>query len=652
MVHGAGDIRLVELQADVSGIKPGGLDQVIIRDASRVAGGRVGLPAEGSQMVKHDGRYYLFNITWPRGDMRTQIVHRADELTGPYEGRVVLRDQGIAQGSVIETPDGKWFAYLFQDHGAVGRIPHLVPMKWEDGWPVIGVDGRVPAELEIPAGRQGKSGALGIVTSDEFDREPGDRPLPLAWQWNHNPDNDHWSLTERPGALRLTTCRVDADILQTRNMLTQRTFGPVCSAETRIDPSRMKDGDVAGLCALQKKYGFVGVKREGAGKSIVMVSAESGSPVEAERVPLGGEIVHLRIECDFRERADRARFFHSLDGREWKQIGQPLKMAYTLPHFMGYRFGLFNQATRETGGWVDFDYFRPGAGITDERDTRDAGPGNTGRRPAGRGGGRGALERGPDDKPAFDDPPPGFNAGRPDVPHGRLEMIQYDSRTVGTRRRMQVYTPPGYSKDEAYPVLYLLHGIGGDETEWQRFVKVDALLDNLIADGKAVPMIVVMPNGRAQENDRAEGDVFASAPAFAKFERDLLDDVIPAIEKRYSVRADREHRALAGLSMGGGQSLNFGLAHLDTFAWLGAFSAAPNTRPPAELVPDPAAAKEKLKLLFVSCGSKDGLMRISRGVHAHLEGEGVPHLWHVDDNGHDPTHWGNSLFHFAQKIFR
>ena len=179
-----------------------------------------------------------------------------------------------------------------------------------------------------------------------------------------------------------------------------------------------------------------------------------------------------------------------------------------------------------------------------------------------------------------------------------------------------------------------------------------SLLDNLIADGKAKPMIIVMPNGRAQKNDRAEGNVFASAPAFAAFEQDLLNDVIPAIESRYSVQADREHRAIAGLSMGGGQSLNFGLAHLDTFAWVGGFSSAPNTKPADELVPDPAEAKEKLKLLFLSCGNKDGLIRISQGVHAYLKENDVPHIWHVDGNAHDPTHWRNSLYHFAQRVSR
>lgn len=262
----------------------------------------------------------------------------------------------------------------------------------------------------------------------------------------------------------------------------------------------------------------------------------------------------------------------------------------------------------------------------------------------------------PDDVPAFPTPPAGFDKRRDNVPHGKLEMISYDSKSVGATRKMNVYTPPGYEKGKAdgktYPVLYLLHGIGGDETEWQRFATVDVLLDNLIADGKAVPMIVVMPNGRARKNDRAEGDVFRAAPAFAAFEADLLKDVIPTIESRFAAATDREHRAIAGLSMGGGQSLNFGLSHLDAFAYVGGFSSAPNTKPAKELLPDLAAAKGRLKLLFLSCGNRDGLLRISQGVHAYLKQNDVPHTWHVDDHAHDPPHWRNSLYHFAQKLFQ
>jgi beta-xylosidase len=355
MVYGGGDIRLVELQPDVSGIKPGGVNQVIIRDASRVAGGRTGLPAEGSQLRTINGSYYLLNITWPRGGMRTQIVHRADRITGPYEGRVILRDQGIAQGGLIDTPDGRWYALLFQDHGAVGRVPWLVPVRWEAGWPVLGVGGKAPRTLDIPAGR----GGLGnIVVSDEFDRWPGERPLPLAWQWNHNPDNRYWSLTQRPGWLRLTAGRANPDLPSARNTLTQRTFGPQCSGSVSLDVSRMKDGDVAGLGVFQRKYGFVGIKRVGDVRAIVMVSAEADAPVEVEAVPLNQDVVSLRIDCDFRNRADRARFHYSLDGKTWSVIGKPLRMVYTLPHFMGYRFALFHFATKAAGESVDFDYFR------------------------------------------------------------------------------------------------------------------------------------------------------------------------------------------------------------------------------------------------------------------------------------------------------
>lgn len=280
-----------------------------------------------------------------------------------------------------------------------------------------------------------------------------------------------------------------------------------------------------------------------------------------------------------------------------------------------------------------------------------AGETNANRPPRGPGGFGGPIVLDPDDIQAYPEPPAGIDADRPDVPHGKLEMIEYDSKTVGARRKMQVYTPPGYTPDRRYPVLYLLHGIGGDETEWERFAKPNLLLDNLLAEKKAMPMILVMPNGRAQKNDRAEGNVFATAPAFAAFEQDLLQDVIPAIESRYSVKADRGHRALAGLSMGGGQSLNFGLAHLDTFAWIGGFSSAPNTKPPAELVPDPAAARQ-LKLLWLSCGNKDGLLGISQGMHRYLKEKRVPHVWNVDGHAHDPTEWRNNLYYFLQRVFR
>ncbi len=371
MANGSGNIRLIELTSDVTGIKPDGVNQVIVPNATLTAGSNAGLPAEGSQLFKVNGKYYLFCIAWPRGGMRTTLVFRADKITGPYEGRVALRDQGVAQGGLIDTPDGKWYAYLFQDHGAVGRTPFLVPVKWEEGWPVLGTDGKAPHTLDLPA-RKGV--LLGIVASDEFDRPArvmavlkkttrGENDsvrsaFPLAWQWNHNPDNRFWSLTDRPGWLRLTTGRVDATLTDARNTLTQRMFGPHCSGSISLDVSNMADGDIAGLAAFQKNYGFVSVKATGNSRAIVMVSAESGTPVEAAAIPLDQKTLFLKIEADFENRADKAHFYYSLDGTTWNPIGAALKLTYTLPHFMGYRFALFNFATKAAGGSVDFDYFR------------------------------------------------------------------------------------------------------------------------------------------------------------------------------------------------------------------------------------------------------------------------------------------------------
>ena len=259
---------------------------------------------------------------------------------------------------------------------------------------------------------------------------------------------------------------------------------------------------------------------------------------------------------------------------------------------------------------------------------------------------------GPDDRPAFPAAPAGFDEKREGVAHGRLELVDYDSKSVGNKRKMVIYTPPGYSAANKYPVLYLLHGIGGDETEWQKNGAPEVILDNLLADGKLVPMIVVMPNGRAQPNDRAEGDVFASAPAFGKFDQDLLKDIIPFVETKYSVKTDRENRALAGLSMGGGQSLNFGLGNLDTFAWVGGFSSAPNTKPAEQLVPNPEEATRRLKLLWISCGDQDGLINISQRVHGYLKEQNVPHIWHVEAGKHDFKFWKNDLYLLSQRLFR
>jgi beta-xylosidase len=355
MIYGNGRLNMVEVKPDLSGVIPG-TDRTVIENAGLVAGPEIGLNAEGSQLFKHDGKYYLFNIVWPRGGMRTVICHRADNIYGPYEGRVVFQDRGIAQGGIVDTPDGQWYAYLFQDCGAVGRVPYMIPMQWIDGWPIVGDDTKMPTTIALP---ETASLIPGIVDSDEFTRQEGDRPLPLVWQWNHNPDNALWSVSARPGYLRLTTGALTDDFEQARNTLTQRTVGPASTATVRLEFPQMKDGDFAGLGILQERYGQIGVKREGKKHYLVMVNGEGRPVTEAARIPLKkAKAVYLKVECDFANQRDEARFSYSLDGESWTPLGNTLHMKYTLTHFMGARFALFNYASLKSGGYVDFDFFR------------------------------------------------------------------------------------------------------------------------------------------------------------------------------------------------------------------------------------------------------------------------------------------------------
>jgi enterochelin esterase-like enzyme len=295
------------------------------------------------------------------------------------------------------------------------------------------------------------------------------------------------------------------------------------------------------------------------------------------------------------------------------------------------------------------------------------------RRGTGRGGGfGGGVTLSPEDnKEAFPKAPEGFDKARDGIEKGKLERVDYEATAVspGLKRWMEVYTPAGYSKDKKYPVLFLLHGIGGNENrEWTRGGSANVIMDNLIADKKIEPMIVVFPNGNVTtggdtgQSGRGGGRggfggggdaAQMSGDGWGKnFETDLLKDLIPFMEKNYSVYTDREKRAVAGLSMGGGQALDYGLTHLDVFAYVGGFSSAPNTRSVDLLFPDPEKAKTMLKVLWLSAGNKDGLITNNLRVHQFCKEKGIPHIWHVDDNAHDFNHWKNSLYWFSQQLFK
>ncbi len=261
-----------------------------------------------------------------------------------------------------------------------------------------------------------------------------------------------------------------------------------------------------------------------------------------------------------------------------------------------------------------------------------------------------------DDVRAFPPPPAGFAEVQPGVAQGSIVEFSYDSAVTGTRRKASVYLPAGYSPQRRYPVLYLLHGLAGTHQEWPGYVHAGPILDNVIGAGKAVPMIVVMPNGRALPDDRPPPEERKFSPGhvagFASFERDLLDYLIPAIDRAYPTVPERGSRAIAGLSMGGGQALNFGLGHPETFAWVAGFSAAPNTRSADILLSSFTAGQSPRQLLFLACGNQDGLISVSQDFHRTLRQHNVPHTWHVDGYGHDRESWAESLYHFSQLIFR
>lgn len=248
----------------------------------------------------------------------------------------------------------------------------------------------------------------------------------------------------------------------------------------------------------------------------------------------------------------------------------------------------------------------------------------------------------------------GFDIERAGINRGKIDTVMYQSKTVGTQRKALVYTPPGFSQKVKYPVLYLLHGIGGDELEWLRYGNPQIILDNLYADNKLEPMIVVLPNGRAMKDDRATGNIMSpeKVQAFTTFEKDLINDLIPFIEKKYPVRKERNNRALAGLSMGGGQSLNIGLGNLDKFAWVGGFSSAPNTKSPETLIPNLEVAKKQLKLLWISCGDGDNLFSFSERTHNYMKKHEIPHIFYVEPGGHDFNVWKNDLYLFSQLLFK
>lgn len=350
--YNGGDVRITELKSDVSGVKEGGIDQLLLSTPKE----NIGLRCEGCHAYKIGEYYYLIFIEWPTDghERRRQICYRSKELLGPYERKVILDDdmgyhnKGVAQGAIFDDEAGNWYAMLFQDHDAVGRIPFILPVQWKDEWPMIGFDGKVPKEWEVPLE---ETQSYDMVISDDFNHSKN--VLANNWQWNHAPMDECWSFTKRPGYLRLTTGCIRDNVLFARNTLTQRTEGPACQATVTAELSGMKDGDYCGLIALQSNYGTVGIKMENGQKYVIMTTKDGQQYSKLYE----GDCCQFRIHFDFEDSRDIATFFYSKDGVEFEKIGIDLKMLYALEHFMGYRIGIFNYASKEIGGYVDYQNF-------------------------------------------------------------------------------------------------------------------------------------------------------------------------------------------------------------------------------------------------------------------------------------------------------
>ncbi|SHI52406.1 glycoside hydrolase family 43 protein [Pseudobutyrivibrio xylanivorans] len=358
LVYGNGDIHITELNDNLTGIRKDGLNKLLFSTPSSDDG--IMLRCEGCRAYVKDGYIYLTFIEWPKEGFgnfrRRQICYRSKNLNESFERKVIFDDdmgycnRGIAQGAFIEADDGKWFSMLFQDHGAVGRIPYLIPMKWENGWPVIGIEGKAPSAFDIDIT---EVATAPLVISDSFEHE--DNCLPLQFQWNHNPIKEGWSFTDRPGYLRLRNMQMASSIMDARNTLTERTVTPKSVFTIEGDFSLMKDGDYAGLAAFMGKYGTIGLTKSDGEFYIVSIHKEKVEIKQNVSEIQGFNCNHfwIRIIFDF-ENDDKAYFYYSVDGKDFIEFGEPLDMEFTLDVFVGYRIGVFSYGTKNLGGVVDF----------------------------------------------------------------------------------------------------------------------------------------------------------------------------------------------------------------------------------------------------------------------------------------------------------
>ena len=374
LVYGNREVWLTELESDLSKPKENGRHQILVSESEA---DNPNLSYEGAHFYKVNGTYYLFLIrSLPDRWMRVQSCFIANSLDETFSGQDVLVDdrdycgQGVAQGGVVDTPEGDWYAILFQDSGAVGRMPILVPVEWRDGdFPIFGDDGKIPVHFHTESTHSDYPYEP-LVGSDDFKKQyPKYYGLAPKWQFNHEPDLSGFSVNNEEGYVALTTTKVSNQLLQATNTLTQRMQFPNSSAEVTVDATNLNDGDIAGFCALQGAYGFVGITKEGGNYYLVVrskpltdLTMQSFTPnnseeKEWERIPLESPTVTLKIDADFWQMKDIVRFYYQQDG-QFTQIGPDHQVAFKLDHFTGCRFGLFCYSTKKEGGSAQFSQFK------------------------------------------------------------------------------------------------------------------------------------------------------------------------------------------------------------------------------------------------------------------------------------------------------
>lgn len=590
---------------------------------------------EANKLYKFNGTYYHFFSEVSDG--RYVMMQRASSITGPYTERKRLSHtqrnfHEPNQGGIIEGPDGKW--YFLTHHGDgywAGRIASLLPINWVDDWPIIGT----PDKDNI--------GTMVWQTAKPSDRYPIQTPqssddfskpsLGPQWEWNYQPRNEMWSLTDRPGHLRLKAFRPlkNDDLFKAGNTLTQRCFATTDNEVIlKIDLAGMADGQRSGLCHYAGSFAMLGVCRNDGQRRLEFHSGQ-------ERIT-GPDLTDDSIWLKSTWGLDgKLEFFFSTDGRDFKSFGKTYQLGWG--HYRGDRIGIYCFNNDSESGYVDVDEFiyRYKSDATNKNYMEIL-----------------------SDKDFTT--PKGFDEKKPDVQYGEVKNIRYYSTTTENERDATIILPPNFDENKKYPVLYLLHGLGGNEREWLGG-NPNEVIFNLVAKGKSKEMIVVIPNIRARHKSVTKEPGFFSVEHFQEFDRfldDLRDDLMPYIEKNYPVLPGRDNRAVAGLSMGGRSALHVGIKLIDEFAYIGALTPAVGVLPynvekglftkESLTLPD---KYKKSTLIMIVKGEQDGVVGDwPKSYSDALKNNDVEHIYYAIEGGHDFGVWKNGLYNFARRLFQ